>query len=404
LSAYHRKFDYGVTQELVAEFVQANACVRDFLNKYDEASATFRAKAMGLTRFFRWLKVVKGLDLTPAQFLNLHVEKRSSSNVIERRWALQLALEFSRDNPDLKGNAAKYVYIGFFLPIKMLCDYHEVPLTSATGLFRKAERRKYADRPFTVAFVKKALSVLSQRERAVCMVQLQSGQGIKQVLVDINRQARRIFREIDMGTKRIRFDFPERKGNSFPYFSFISRDAIQEIQKWRPLRTQILENLGVESEYLFIMENGEPLPSKNFFNYLRLKFIRHKIYQGPLSMRSHLFRKFFEQEASPPERGISKAYVTFMMGHSSGKDTNGVQINHPLDVVGGTYDNAPNIYPNAVENEYAKLEPYINIYSENAAAPTRFDKESLKFLELFTEYMDRHPEKMEKFERFLIDL
>jgi hypothetical protein len=80
-------------------------------------------------------------------------------------------------------------------------------------------------------------------------------------------------------------------------------------------------------------------------------------------VRSHGFRKFFEQEASPPERGISKSYVSFMMGHSSGKDSNGIKINHPLDVVGGIYDNCPRVYPNVVEKEYAKLEPYINIYS-----------------------------------------
>jgi hypothetical protein len=95
-------------------------------------------------------------------------------------------------------------------------------------------------------------------------------------------------------------------------------------------------------------------------------FIRHKLYSGPLSVRSHGFRKFFEQEASPPERGVSRAYVTFMMGHSSGKDTNGNRVAHPLDVPGGVYDHAPQVYPSAVEKEYAKLEPYLNIYSQRS--------------------------------------
>jgi len=35
-------------------------------------------------------------------------------------------------------------------------------------------------------------------------------------------------------------------------------------------------------------------------------------------------------------------------------------------VVGGTYDKAPWVYPDVVEKEYAKLEPYINIYSLRA--------------------------------------
>lgn len=47
-----------------------------------------------------------------------------------------------------------------------------------------------------------------------------------------------------------------------------------------------------------------------------------------------------------------------MMGHSSGNGND-----HKLDVVGGVYDNCPRVYPDVVEKEYAKLEPYINIYS-----------------------------------------
>jgi hypothetical protein len=51
-----------------------------------------------------------------------------------------------------------------------------------------------------------------------------------------------------------------------------------------------------------------------------------------------------------------------MMGHSkeSGQD-------HKLDVVGGVYDGTPTVYPDIVEKEYAKLEPYINIYTGEGA-------------------------------------
>lgn len=342
----------------MAAFVEGNACVRDFLNRYEENSVTFGEKAVGLARFFRWLQIVKELELSPSQFLNLHLEKRSANSVEERRWALKFALEYSRDNPDLKGKAANYVYAAFFLPVKMFCDYHEAPLTTVKGLFPRRGRRKYPEKPFTVEFVKRALAVLSQRDRAICMVQLQSGQSIKQVLVDVNKRCRHIFSEIDAGKQRIRLDFAERKGNGFAYFSFISRDAIQELQKWRLLREQMLRKLGVKSEYLFITSTGKALPCKHFHNNLRLMFTRHKLYTGPLSVRSHGFRKFFEQEASPPERGISKGYVSFMMGHSDGKGET-----HKLDVVGGVYDACPRVYPNVVEKEYAKMEPYLNIYS-----------------------------------------
>ena len=376
------KFKYSVSEAEVSSFIEANACVREFLNRYEENGVTYTEKAFGLVRFFRWLKVVKGIEIGASEFLNLHLQKRGTRSVEDRRWALRLALEYSRDNPDLKGKAANYKYAAWFLPVKLFCDYHEAPLTTTKGFFPKRGRRKYPERPFTAEYIKRILSVLSQRDRTICMCELQSGQSIQQVLRDMNKQCKRIFSEIDEGRKRIKFDFPERKGNNFPYYSFISRDAIQEIQKWRPIREKILSRLGIDSPYLFITTTGKPLSRKKFHNTVRLMWKRHKFHTSPLSVRSHGFRKFFEQEASPPERGISKAYVTFMMGHSSGKDTNGVQINHPLDVVGGTYDNCPKIYPNVVEAEYAKLEPFINIYScrnaENGEPVlTQDDKEKL---------------------------
>ena len=372
------RFSYSVSEGDVAEFIERNACARDFLNKYDSDASTYAEKAVGLTRFFRWLKVVKNQDITPEEFLDRHLAKRAAKSVKDRRWALLLALEFSRDNPDLKGKATNYVYSSFFLPIKLFCDYHEAPLTANSGFFPKRGRRKYKDRPFTVEFVKRALGVLSQRDRTICMIQLQAGQAISQVLLDINKECQRVFREIDQGKERIRFDFSERKGNGFAYFSYISRDAIQEIQKWRPLREKIIRETGKDSNYLFITETGKPLPCKHFHNALRLSWNHHKLRTGPLSIRSHGFRKFFEQESSPPERGISKSYISFMMGHSSGNGED-----HKLDVVGGVYDHAPSVYPNAVEKEYEKLEPYINIFSTRKTEDPERDKmqKKLEFLE-----------------------
>jgi len=375
-----RRFVYSVSRDEVERFIEENVCVREFLNRYEWGGQTWLEKAVGLARFFRWLEVVKGIKLSPEEFLDLHLRKRSSQSVEERRWALRLALEYSRDNPDLQDRALQYRYSAWFLPVKMFCDYHEVPLTSSNGFFHKRNRRKYADRPFTVDFVKRVLGVLNQRDRSVCMVQLQSGQSIRQVLVDINRQAKYVINQIKAGKERIRFDFKERKGNGFPYFTFISRDAIQELRKWLPIREQMLKQLKIQNcPWLWITKSGKPLTPKQFHTNFRNILIRHKLYYGPLSVRTHGFRKFFEQEASPPERGINKAYISFMMGHASGDG-----LTHKLDAVGGVYDKAPWVYGRAVEKEYEKLEPYINIYSgkatETSLGISEQDVETLKQL------------------------
>jgi hypothetical protein len=44
-----------------------------------------------------------------------------------------------------------------------------------------------------------------------------------------------------------------------------------------------------------------------------------------------------------------------MMGHLSG-----------IESVGGIYDRTPELAPEVIEKEYAKLEPYLNIYTSKA--------------------------------------
>ncbi|MCW4048074.1 MAG: hypothetical protein NWE99_11040 [Candidatus Bathyarchaeota archaeon] len=358
-----KRFRYAVSLMDAERFALEHECVAEFLARYPRGGQTWLEKAVGLARFFRWLEVTRGIRLSPKEFLDEHLHRRNADSVAERRWALRLAIEYSRDNPDLADRALQYRYSAWFLPVKAFCDYHEAPLTASNGFFHKRSRRKYADKPFTVDFVKRVLGVLGARDRSVCMVQLQSGQSIRQVLVDVNRQAKYVIGEVTAGKERIRLDFRERKGNGFPYFTFISRDAIQELRKWLQIREQILKQLGLRScEWLWVTSKGRPLTPKIFHNHFRYLTMRHHLRDGPYNVRLHCFRKFFEQEASPPDRGVNKAYVSFMMGHSSGDGAT-----HRLDAVGGVYDKAPWIYERAVEQEYAKLEPYLNIYSGKPA-------------------------------------
>ena len=222
-----------------------------------------------------------------------------------------------------------------------------------------------------------------------------------------------MFREIDEDKKRMKFEFAERKGNGFNYFSFISQDAIQQLQKWRVIREKILRDLKKDSDYLFITKSGKPLDCKTFHNNFRLLMMSHGLYKMPYAVRRHGFRKFFEQEASPPERGISRSYVSFMMGHSRGSGED-----HKLDVVGGVYDAAPLVYPDVVEKEYMKLEPYLNVYTGKIVQEgvTQEDLELLKDMrmpefqkrmqvtDMLAKLFAEDPRKFEKFKRMMEQL
>lgn len=76
-----KRFRYSVSENEVVRFLGENQCVREFLNRYEEGGVTWSEKAVGLARFFRWLKVVKGLDLSPSEFLNMHLKKRAATTI-----------------------------------------------------------------------------------------------------------------------------------------------------------------------------------------------------------------------------------------------------------------------------------------------------------------------------------
>lgn len=242
--------------------------------------------------------------------------------------------------------------------VNLFCKAHEVELSSARGAYGVKIRRKYRPAPYTVSQAKKILAVLNQRDRAICMLGLQTGQSVTQVLEDINGQFDYVAREIRLRKQRIRFDFPERKRNDFPYYTFCSVDAISEIQKWLPIRAKWLG--ARTSPYLFIKRDGSKLTPESWKGPFRERLQRHGVYQGPYTAVFHMFRKIFESEASPPDRGISKDYVRFMMGHTVAEVDN-----NRLDVPGGTYDQAPFTHSDATEREYQKLEPWLNIYSQS---------------------------------------
>jgi integrase len=391
LKDWRRKYEYGVTRGEVQAFIDGNLCVRQFLAKYSEASKYNFSRY--LCMFFKWLRLRKSLELEPAEFLQLLSEKRQAVSVEDRCWGRNLVLEFTRDNPDLKGKSHSLLYGAMFKSVNLFCKAHEVDLTSARGVYGEKKRRKYRPAPYTVALAKKVLAVVNQRDRAICMLGLQTGQSVKQVLDDINSQYDYIVRMINQGKRRIRFDFAERKRNGFQYYTFCSLDAITELQKWLPIRKRWLGSR--KSPCLFIKRNGDKLTPDAWKSPFRERLQRHGIYKGPYSVIFHMFRKIFESEASPPDRGISKDYVRFMMGHAV-DDINGDQ----LDIPGGTYDQAPFTHPDVVEREYSKLEPYLNIFSQRASEDPDLALK-MKFAETFTRYFEENPGKEEKFQEFL---
>lgn len=355
---------YGVSHGEILELVELSSSVAGWLNRFEVGpgggfSGSRLNKARILCRFFKWLRVVKGLDLTPEELLDRQLKLRGSHSVRDRQWLLHLALEHTRDNPDFKdyGDMRKYA---IFMSIKGFCDCHEVPLTTAKNAFGKKRGSTNYRKQIGLKEAKTLLGQVSQRDRAILLIMLQSGMEIGAVLNKLNYMWHsQVKSQLAMGCKRVKVEFEGRKYLGKRYFTYISTDAIHELKKWLGERENLVQRLleegkqvdpaVVDGEPIFITRMGTPLRMHSFVGQFNRKM------KGKVT--SHMFRKLFKTEASIPERAVDRSIVEFFMGHING-----------IAAVGGEYDKTPELHEEIFEREYAKLEPYINIYSSDVAA------------------------------------
>jgi len=328
--------DVALSYGEIVDFVKGNPCVKRWIGKYRLAarrggglSGSRLNKARILCRFFKWLRVRKDLDLTPQELLNVQLEKRQSTSVQDRQWLLGLVLEHSRDNPAFMNYADMRKY-DIFMTVKSFCDYHEVVLTTAKGVFGRKRKKKNHRKQMALSGAKKILGKMNQRDRAICLIMLQSGMSVGTVLNDLNYMwHNQVKPQLDAGCQRLKIEFDERKGNGTWYFTYISRDGIQELRKWLEERKRIVEDALadgravskaiVEGEPIFITSSATPLRSHRWGEQFSRRW-------SPKTT-THMFRKLFKSEASVPDRGINRSYVEFWMGHSGGATL--------LDVTGG---------------------------------------------------------------------
>ena len=250
---------YGTSKVEVAKFVEENQIVKEWLGRFGDNRNAYK-----LCRFFKWLRIVKGVELSPKELLNEQIRLRNSQNIEERRKHLRWVLEHTRDNPDFKDYSNNWKYL-IFLAIKQFYDYHEVPLTMTGSVFGKHNKRKHNRKQITLAQAKKIISLVGQRERAILLIILQSGMEISAVLSKFNFMWDDIIPQIEEGCPRVKVEFNGRKGNNSPYFTYFSRDANQELKKWLLIRERIAMEKGEpDSHAIFITRDATPYLENNY--------------------------------------------------------------------------------------------------------------------------------------------
>lgn len=155
-----------------------------------------------------------------------------------------------------------------FSALKSFFNFYDAPLTLARNPMTIKFRRKYKPKQISLYEAKHVLGVLNQRERTICLIMLQSGMIIGDVLNKFNFMLDYVRREIAFGSECIRIDLEDRKGNGFSYFTFISRDAITELRKWLLIRDEWARQIGEKNtaKAIFIKKNGKPYTTSDFLH------------------------------------------------------------------------------------------------------------------------------------------
>jgi len=207
------RLPYNVSRKEIEEFVKANVSVEKWLRKYPKSTKSEYSQA--LARYFKWLRIVKGIKLLPKEMLNDHLKCRKSEDVTIRKKHLNLALEFTRDNSDFQdfSDARKKL---LFAVIRSFYGEYEVPLTSTKGVFGKV-KIKYKRKQMTLDEARKIIGASPQREKTILLIMLQSGMSIGDVLNKFTYKWKEI--KPQLGKSRIRIDLEGRKGNVEPYFN-----------------------------------------------------------------------------------------------------------------------------------------------------------------------------------------
>jgi site-specific recombinase XerD/regulator of replication initiation timing len=347
----------SVVMAEVKQFVSSNELLKDWLRKYPEASQ--RSYSYETYRFFRWLKQVKNISMTPEALIEDHIKSRKSKNVLQRKKYARLVKEYVFENPDHSDYSDKTKQ-GIIAAISSLFNYCEAPLTTSRSEFKTEGLLKYEYKQIGVEQARKIIDAAPQREKAVFLTMLQGGFRVGDLLSRVNYRWEEIKPQLEEGKDPVKITMYGGK-----YWAYITTDAIQELKKY------ILERGEPrEGEPIFVTSSGKPLTPQqvidSFHRACRNGGIiteqsKNQAHRYPVNL--HMLRKLFKSEASVAGRGIDQRYVEFFMGHAGG-----------LAQIGGIYDKSPELHEEMFEQEYRKIAPYVNIYTGVQTLEQRISK------------------------------
>lgn len=358
-------------------------------------------------KYFKWVQK-QGKFNTPDELI---AHKQTAQNDKDTYLHINLAEDYF-----FEAKLSSFQEKSAYTAIRSFYKHNKAALPSYSLNFRqKPLKPVVTQQPITLDELKILLSTAKAREKAIFLVMLQGGIDRSTLAEYFNFYAwPQITKQLgsedpenwDLSRLPIRINLTRVK-TRVEHYTFISVDAVKALQQWLNVRKTLMGKPMQNGEALFLTAQRNALRKESvstIFNRLAIAAgLESKKYGKASEIRyrfhAHELRDTFRSACTVA--GVAHPVAEYMIGHS-------------IDKLG--YDKSPTVYPEHFRAEYAKVEPMLNIFSNQAVDLKKLEELEAKIQEKesviqsliqnghekATE-MDELTVKVNRLEHFLVD-
>jgi hypothetical protein len=323
--------------------------------------------------YFEWVRAKKFFDSPDAMLLH----KQKAQTDTDRYYHISLIEDFFAESK-LNAWQKKSTYTAirsFYKHCKGELPSYPLNFKDKTGM-----KPIVSQQPITLDEMRQLLIKAKPREQAMFLIQLQSGMDRSTFAEYFNLYSwPQLVKQLgnedpafwDLSKAPIQLDLFRVKTH-VQYYSYLSVDALKALQAWLNVRKTLTNKPMQNGEPIFISLQRTPVKKEQLSYLFNQLAISAGLESRKYGKASEIRYRFHEHEIRDTFRtactvsGVAHPVAEFFIGHS-------------IDKLG--YDKSPQVYPEHFKNEYSKVEPMLNIFSNQTVGMKKLEELETKITE-----------------------